>query len=421
MLLRTRSTVQAAHVVAAGFFVLYSAFSLWRHRIFQSTGYDLGIFEQAVRSYAEGRLPTSELKGPGFPLLGDHFHPVLASLAPFYAVVPRAETLLVAQALLFAVSTVPVTRLASRLGRRGVVVGVAYGLSWGIHNAVAFDFHEICFAVPLLAFAVEALVEERWRAAVAWSLPLVLVKEDLPLTVAAIGCYLVYRGRKRLGWATIAFGAVSFAVIVFVVLPWFNPDGGYAYWVKLEPSGSGLETRLGTLVALLAPTGFVALRSPLVLLAVPTLAWRFTSGNPAYWGIDFHYSAVLMPIVFGAFLAARPTRTWVCGVVTAVFTLVLALRPLPQPEWDHGRRAEVAAVLALVPDGARVAASNRLAPHLTNRCEVSLFPWHTDAEYVVVSRPAAGWPVPADDEARTLASLPHRVVADLGHVVLLKR
>ncbi|GAA0217558.1 hypothetical protein GCM10010492_14230 [Saccharothrix mutabilis subsp. mutabilis] len=36
-------------------------------------------------------------------------------------------------------------------------------------------------------------------------------------------------------------------------------------------------------------------------------------------------------------------------------------------------------------------------------------------------RPAAGWPVPADDEARTLASPPHTVVADRGHVVPLKR
>ena len=52
---------------------------------------------------------------------------------------------------------------------------------------INFDFHEIAFAVPLLAFSLSALVRGRIRAAVAWALPLVFVKEDQGFTVAAIG------------------------------------------------------------------------------------------------------------------------------------------------------------------------------------------------------------------------------------------
>ncbi|WP_433267911.1 DUF2079 domain-containing protein [Actinosynnema sp. CS-041913] len=423
MLIRTRLTVRPAYAVAVGFLALYTTYSLWRHHAFQSTGYDLGIFEQAVRSYADLRLPTSDLKGRDFPLLGDHFHPIIALLAPFYAVAPRAETLLVAQAFLFAASTIPVTRLAERLGPRGVVVGVAYGFSWGLQNAVAFDFHEICFAVPLLAFAIEALIDEQWRTAVLWAAPLVLVKEDLPVTVAAIGLYLVYRRQYRLGAATVAFGALSFVMILFVLLPPANPTGDYQYWDQLRPSDSelGLLTRLATLLVLLAPTGFLALRSPLVLLALPTLGWRFASGNPAYWGIGYHYSAVLMPIVFGAFLAARPTRVWVCAVVTAAFTVLLPLRPPSPPLWDAAQQAEARRILALIPDDATVAASNRVAPQLTGRCEVSLFPWHTDADYLLVSRPSPGWPVSTDEERRTLETVPHQPIAESAHLVLWKR
>ncbi len=423
MLLRTRLTVRPAYVVAVGFFALYGGYSIRRHQSFQSTGYDLGIFEQAVRSYAELRLPTSDLKGPDFPLLGDHFHPILALLAPFYALVPRAETLLVAQAFLFALSTIPVSRLAERLGPKGVVVTVAYGLSWGLQNAVAFDFHEVCFAVPMLAFAIEALVRERWSVAVLWAAPLVLVKEDLPITVAAVGLYLVYRRQYRLGAAAVAFGLAAFALIMFVLLPMANPTGDYPYWAALRPreGDMGLWVRAGTLVALLAPTGFLALRSPLILLAGPTLAWRFASGNSAFWGIDYHYSAVLMPIVFGAFLAARPTRVWICAAVTAAFMVVLPLRPATQPEWNEQQIADARRILALVPDNATVAASNRLAPQLTGRCRVSLFPWHTNAEYLLVSKPTPGWPVSAEEERRTLASLPHQPIAETEHVVLLKR
>ncbi|ONI90553.1 hypothetical protein ALI22I_12085 [Saccharothrix sp. ALI-22-I] len=415
-------TVRSAYVVALGLSALYTSYALWRHHSFQSTGFDLGIFEQAVRSYAAGRWPTADLKGPGFPLLGDHFHPVLALLAPLYLVVPRAETLLVAQALLLAASAIPVTRFAvDRLGARGVVVGVAYGFSWGLHNAVAFDFHEVAFAVPLLAFSLEALAREQWGRAVAWALPLVLVKEDLGLTVAVIGLYLVWRGVGR-GWAVAVFGVTAFAVVVFAVLPAVNPAGGYSYWGELSATNGLGWLRALTVFALLAPTGFLAARSPLIVIAMPTLAWRFASGNPAHWGIEHHYSAVLMPVVFIAFIAVGPRKVWLSAAVTAVFTLVLLLRPAPQPVWDAAQQKATARVLAMIPDDADVAASNRLAPHLTGRCRVSLFPRLLDAEWLVVARPSPGWPVPADEEARLVetASATHRVVAEAGHVVLLR-
>jgi uncharacterized membrane protein len=419
---RTRTTVRPAYAVALGLAVLYTSYALLRHHSFQTTGFDLGIFEQAVRSYNAGRWPTADLKGPDFPLLGDHFHPVLALLAVPYAIAPRAETLLVSQALLLAASAIPVTRFAvDRLGRRGVVVGVAYGLSWGLHNTVAFDFHEVAFAVPLLAFSLEALAREQWRRSIAWALPLVLVKEDLGLTVAAIGLYLVWRGVRH-GWAVAAFGVSAFAVVVFAVLPAVNPAGDYPYWGQLaETSGLGW-LRLLTVFALLAPTGFLAVRSPLLVVALPTLAWRFASGNPAHWGIEHHYSAVLMPVVFIAFVTANPRRVWVSAAVTAAFTLVLLLRPAHQPTWNEAQRSKTTEILAMIPDNAHVAASNRLAPHLTGRCRVSLFPRVLDAEWLVVSQPT-GWPVRADEEARLVktASATHRVVAEADHVILLRR
>jgi len=138
------------YVLAGLCFLGYSVWSIALHRAFQTTGYDLGIFEQAVRSYADGHWPTADLKAPSFPLLGDHFSPILAVLAPFYLLHRGPETLLVAQAFLLAASVIPVTRLASdRLGARaGALIGLGYGLSWGLLHAVRFDFHEICFAVP---------------------------------------------------------------------------------------------------------------------------------------------------------------------------------------------------------------------------------------------------------------------------------
>jgi Predicted membrane protein (DUF2079) len=65
---------------------------------------------------------------------------------------------------------------------------------------IDFDFHELAFAVPLLAFSLSALVRGRTRAAAAWALPLVFVKEDQGFTVAAIGVVILinaWRARAR--------------------------------------------------------------------------------------------------------------------------------------------------------------------------------------------------------------------------------
>ena len=49
---------------------------------------------------------------------------------------------------------------------------------------------------------------------------------------------------------------------------------------------------------LLLPVAFLALGSPLALVAVPSLVLRFVSTNSAFWGADWHYNATVMPIVF---------------------------------------------------------------------------------------------------------------------------
>ncbi|MET7440268.1 DUF2079 domain-containing protein [Streptomyces sp. NPDC005568] len=104
---------QRSWLLAGLLFTLYTALSVRTHHRMLTTGYDLGIFEQAVRSYAHGHLPVSEVKGSGFPLLGDHFSPVLALIAPVYRLWPTAETLLVVQSALLSVAVVPLMRRAS--------------------------------------------------------------------------------------------------------------------------------------------------------------------------------------------------------------------------------------------------------------------------------------------------------------------
>ncbi|MFF6981328.1 DUF2079 domain-containing protein [Streptomyces sp. NPDC008343] len=396
---RRRTRWEASHVLALTLFAAYATLSGLRYHRMETRSWDLGIFEQAVRAYAHLQAPVVDLKGPGTNILGDHFSPVTALLAPAYRLFPTPLTLLVAQAALFALATVPVTRAATRLlGRAsGLAIGVAYGLSWGIQQAVDFDFHEICFAVPLIAFSLEALLGRRWRAALLWAAPLVLVKEDLGVTLAAIALVVAWRARQDPSRARLyalgvaAFGVLATLVTIAVVIPAFNGSGGYDYWSKVDGGPTpfaGADIKLRTLAWLLLPTsGLLAVRSPLLLAGAPTLGWRFLSGEEHYWSTDWHYSAVLMPVVFLALVDAVDTsrlsrRPWLrayadrlpaCAVAAAL--ALSTAQPLSALTESAAYRKPARAVaaeklLSRIPDGVTVESDVGPISRLAGRCRV---------------------------------------------------
>ncbi|WP_333768431.1 DUF2079 domain-containing protein [Streptomyces sp. IBSBF 2435] len=432
------------YLLGVVFFVAYVLLSLVRYRRMLTMSWDLGIFEQAVRGYAHLQAPTTPLKGPGFNALGDHFSPITALIAPFYRVFPTPATLLVAQALLFALSVVPVTRGAGLLlGRgRGLAVGAAYGLSWGVQRAVDFDFHEIAFAMPLLAFSLEAVIRRRWGAAMWWALPLVLVKEDLGVTAATIGAIVWWRTREtgvpdaavpaqagapdeeqsagadkdgdkdeapeggdqveaplsdaqRYGpWAIglMGFGVAASALALGVLIPAFHGPGYDAFnHINGDGTMTGhvpFGTALRTLLWILLPTsGLLALRSPLIVAALPTIGWRFLSHYPENWGTAWHYSAVLMPVIFLALVDAadrsrqsrRPwLRSYASGVPAAAVGAAMALTlSLPLASLSHSdtykvdaRTKSVEKLLDLIPDGATVEANVGPISRLVHRTTV---------------------------------------------------
>lgn len=375
-------------ILAATFGSLYAALSLLRFRRFETPSWDNAIFEQAIKGYAHFGAPIVDVKGPGFNQLGDHFSPILALVAPFYRVFPSAQTILVAQAVLLAISVAVIAHVAIlHLGRtRGSAVAMAYGLSFGIWSAVKADFHEVAFAAPLLALAGAAYVDRDWRRVMWWTVPLLLVKEDLGATVATVGVVMWLAGQRRRGTILAVIGVVAMVLVLFVLIPLAGPTGHWEYASKFGGNRSVFsvlvdESGLKSLTVILtfAITGMLALASPWVLLALPILVGRFVADNDYYWGIDWHYSLVLMPIVFIALIDAmnREHRfAWLRayatqgGAVALAFAAAMQLHSplsvLVQPAaYGANPRAETAReAIGLVPKGASIETDIGLVTHL---------------------------------------------------------
>jgi uncharacterized membrane protein len=355
-------------LVAGAVALIYAVYSLFLYYTFKTSAYDLSIFDQAVRSYAHFHAGISPLKGvhngfgPDFSVLGDHFSPIIAVLAPLYWVHNSAATLLVAQGALFGLAVPSIwlfTRRAFGGGRKATaaayIVAVAYGLSWPLAEAAAFDFHEAAFAPVLTAIALERFQAGKLRTALVAVAGLLLVKEDMGLLVAGIGVWLALTAGKRepmvsrqwlVGIGLVVAGVAWTAFATYVLIPAFGGNGDY-YWaygaapggvvglgnnvpqvieyIVRHPVGSFLmlfnsPLKRQTLKYLLAAFGFLPLLSPVFIMVIPLLVERMLNTKfDNWWVMAFQYNSYLVvPLVLAAVDGAARLDRWVTWAWTLI-------------------------------------------------------------------------------------------------------
>ena len=367
---RHRLAVAVLTAVPAAAYITYG---LVQYATFHVGTFDLVIFDQAVRSYAHLHLGVSPVKGvqdgfgPAFSVLGDHWSPVIAVLAPLYWIYDGPQDLLMAQGVLFALAVPPLWSFTRRIcaapisgapapsapGSRGPVVAAhlvaaAYALSWPIAAAVATGFHEVAFVPVLTAVFFERLAAGRIRTAVAAALALLLVKEDMGLLVAGFGLFLLAargsrfsrwapghplagRHRVTLGAGLVAGGIAAVLLATYVLRPAFGGQAGY-YWAYWSLGGNARlaaehalrdplmaarlaitpSVKLTTMIWLAGVLLFLPLLSPITLAALPLLAERMlASSQPNWWGTTFQYNAfVEMVLVCAAADGAARIAGW---------------------------------------------------------------------------------------------------------------
>ncbi|MBE8988637.1 DUF2079 domain-containing protein [Nostoc sp. LEGE 12450] len=210
-------------IIGMSALILFGCSSL-RHKLFQSTAFDLGIFDQAVYLISQGEPPISSFIG--FHILGDHAAWIFYPLALLYKINPSVYWLFAVQAAALALGALPTWYLARQAGLKesqGIAIAFVYLLYPLVFNANLFDFHPEAIAVPLLLAAVLAAR----LGQIAWfCLSIILVlgcKAVLSLTVAAMGVWLLLFEKRRLyGAIAIGAGVTWFLIATQVIIPFFS-------------------------------------------------------------------------------------------------------------------------------------------------------------------------------------------------------
>lgn len=341
----------AVTVVTTFFALVYSVFSYTMFYTARTAIYDLGIFYQAVKSYSDFRPGYSIAKGlhnfgvANFSVLGDHFSPIDALLAPLIWIYNSPVDLLIAQAVLFALAIPPIwsfTKTALGGGRKGTIgaycVALAYGMSWPIAGAAAFNFHEVAWVPMLTAITFERLQKGKFKTAIVAMFFLLMVKEDMGFFLAGIGAGLIVTRslgipRQRLtGLILIVVGLIYSVCAVYVLIPAMGGHSDY-YW-GYQSLGANAPSALKHIIAspiyalkqlitprsklhteleLFAPFLFLSLLSPYTWPAVPLILERFLASRYANWWTNtFHYNAYLIvPIALGGVDGAIRASRWI--------------------------------------------------------------------------------------------------------------
>jgi uncharacterized membrane protein len=462
-LLAARWTEVAAYAAACLAAFTFIRRAVERHRSFESNAYDFGFFDQIIWNTSQGRWFETSFTPYNF--LGQHFQLVLLPFALAYRLGAGIEILLVTQALFVGAAAVPLyyaTRRATSSGIAALLLSLGFLFSASLHRGLDFDFHPELMSYFFVFLAVYSLVAARPLATIAALLPVLALKEDMPMILAAFAVLLFARGFRREGAALFGIAAAYAIVVVLVVMPWIRGGSGdlterYGYliaestWWSIVPDVTVRAMQhlwpepVESIGGLLASTGFVGLMNPLaVFVALPSFLLAGLSDHPQQSRLELHYATAPLALTWVAVVlgigwmsrlrvarqSVLPPGAIGAGIVVgAAFATFLLWSPY-SPRTTHfapsaAHREIIGQALAAIPPDAVVSAQGTLLPHLSQRQHIYEFPRVGDAEYIIVdsSLPTTGQTREAGYE-RGIASLEGRgydLIFDVDGVQVFRR
>ncbi|MBS7648923.1 DUF2079 domain-containing protein [Candidatus Bathyarchaeota archaeon] len=412
----------------------FSYFTILKHYCFQSNGWDLGIYMQALYTTAfYGRPLEYTLEhesNPANSIFGIHFSPFLFFLAPLYRLFPFAETLLILQSFIIALGSLVAYRLSFfKLESRtaSVVISLAYLLSIQLHQTNWFDFHLEAFIPVLVLLTYYYYVKKKFLLSYTFFLLALSTFEIMPVLLSPFGIYIIIRGlgKKKdivYGFLIIATCAAWFIVATNTIYV-FNPMRLSSYqnpWKKWGDSPVNivlgiltdpieairhiftyhLEAKGFYILSLLLPLMFVPLYAPLefILLTLPWMLMAFLSEVTVYYMLQYGSFLIGQLYIttihgFSKIKKADPGLTlfknyarniFIASVLifsmAGPFSLILLSNPdIYSAIYVGGfpvlneHKELLRSILEMIPENASVLTQNDIVPHLANRLQIFSF------------------------------------------------
>jgi len=185
-------------VLAVGFFLLVSSWTVGRVYSFCTPTFDFTIFAQMFHSMRTTGLPITTVERDG-PLshFAVHVSPIYYLLLPFYMLAPVPATLQILQAAVLASAVIPLYLLGKRHGLPPFLRTALCALLLlypSFSGGASYDIHENAFLTPLILWLFWSIDRRNVPLTALFAALTMMVKEDAPVYVAVIALWLLLRG-----------------------------------------------------------------------------------------------------------------------------------------------------------------------------------------------------------------------------------
>jgi uncharacterized membrane protein len=411
--------------LVVGAWVVLFATLAWRNQSnFDTTGFDIGIHDQAIWLIAHGKSSFDTVRGLGY--FAENVNLISLVFVPFYWLGAGPHFLIVVHTAAVGAGAVPLWLIArDRLASPWAALSlpVAYLLYPTVGYLCWWGYHPDSLAILPLLFAWWFALRRRWVAYAACAVVAMACKEDAALAVLGLGAALVVWPAARrgvhsgmgptrwIGLASMVVGLVWFEVCTRVILPANNfgqPPFYSSYFPALgstptqvistalrHPSRvwhlARLPDRTRYYLQMFAPVGFLlVLALPAFLVALPQLGINVVDQGEAGATITSQYSSL---VTVGVMLATVEALGFLhrhrAGLARAACTVMVGASVASTVAWgitpigrqfhvwwpsSNALSPEINQALRLVPATAGVAVSYNLTPHVTHRVWAFEFP-----------------------------------------------
>lgn len=444
----------------------FSFYGISRHYNYMTSINDLGHMDQAIWGLLNGYpFLNTDVFNTATSRLGLHFDPVLALFTPLYLVFSNVIWLILAQAFLLPLTSLPIYFLALQVTKSEYAAlfwAAAYLFSPFMLSAASWDFHPVTLASPFIALAYLAIEQKKYLVLLTSSFFILLCKEHFGLLVFGFGMLWFFRHRKFGGSASLALLGLGHMYLVFkFIMPFFSPSGQHlmlsteiGQLSRYGWLGSSIEEIIIKIFMHPAETVRHALitmggQDYLVLLLIPMLflpifGFEFLlpgaadffanllSANPMPRSIFAYHSATLIPVLIVAAIygSRRISRLNSLFTITrqsfTAFAVTLLLGwvffpffslPGGYHFWEPKRAfafhdPDLARVKELVPPNMSLSVQANIGAHFTQRHEVHVYPAMLENVDAIILRLDSPTELIRGRNPGRIASLAHHLMMD---------
>jgi len=424
-------------IVLAIFILVYIFYftlaSFLRYDNFLAGRFDLGNMDQTVWNTIHGRIfqMTDPNATNTVSRLVFHSDFMLVLISPLYLIWSSPKMLLLLQTLVLGVGVLFVFLIAKRVLKNkslALTFSAIYLLNPSLQFTNLYDFHAVTLGTTLLLATFYFFIKKKYALFLFFAVLTGLTKEEIWAIISLFGLAIVLRvffenqfrlklAKKQVceaifGLLVFLVSAFIFYILIWIVIPHVRGGEHFAlsYYSDFGASASEISKniffmpvktisiiatpqRIGYLVQLFLPFGFISLLSPIYLIfAIPDLLINLLSSNMALREIYYQYTAAVTPfIAISAIYAVAFLKRHfpkisnlliIVYLILAVFISAYLYGPLPGAIHANigmfndqlANRKSIDNFLSNIPTKYSIAASNNLGSHLSHRRNLYTIP-----------------------------------------------